>query len=68
MTDKSSRSKSQTSDENELRSYDRRSLTYSETFDSNAKRWFIMGMEWMTGKLKVINRVRRFEKMGTHKG
>lgn len=68
MTDKSSKSKSRTSDENELRSYDRRSLTYSETFDSNAKRWFIMAMEWMTGKLKVVSRVRRFEKMGTHKG
>ncbi|MEL6960074.1 MAG: lysophospholipid acyltransferase family protein [Pseudomonadota bacterium] len=50
------------------RVYDRRSLTYSETFESNAKRWFIMTIEWMTGKLKVIRRVRRFEKMGTPTG
>jgi len=50
------------------RVYDRRSLTYSETFDSNAKRLFIMAMEWVTGKIKVIRRVRRFEKMGTPTG
>ena len=52
----------------EHRAYDRRSLTYSETFDSNTKRWFIMAMEWVTGKIKVIRRVRRFEKMGTPTG
>lgn len=50
------------------RVYDRRSLTYSETFDSNTKRWFIMAMEWVTGKIKVIRRVRRFEKMGAPTG
>jgi len=50
------------------RVYDRRSLTYSETFDSNIKRWFIMSMEWLTGKVKVVRRVRRFEKMGTPTG
>ena len=50
------------------RVYDRKSLTYSETFDSNAKRWFIMGLEWLTGKITVIRRVRKFEKMGTPTG
>ena len=68
MTQKSPRSRSQTTDENAPRVYDNRALTYSETFDSNAKRQFIMAMEWMTGKMKVIGRVRRFENMGTHKG
>lgn len=50
------------------RVYDRKSLTYSETFDSNTKRLFIMGLEWLTGKIKVIRRVRKFEKMGTPTG
>lgn len=50
------------------RVYDRRSLTYSETFDSPWKRWFIQAMEWMTGKVKVIRRVREFEKLGTPTG
>ena len=50
------------------RVYDRKSLTYSDTFDSNAKRWFIMGLEWLTGKITVIRRVRKFEKMGTPTG
>ncbi|MCF2905725.1 lysophospholipid acyltransferase family protein [Octadecabacter sp. CECT 8868] len=68
MTDKATRTRSQTADEDAPRVYDNRSLTYSETFDSNTKRWFIMGMEWLTGKMKVIRRVRRFEKMGAHKG
>ncbi len=68
MTDKSLRPRSQTADEDAPRVYDNRSLTYSETYDSTFKRWFITAMEWTTGKLKVVSRVRRFEKMGTHKG
>ena len=55
-------------DQTPSRVYDLRSLTYSETFDSSAKRWFIKSMEWMTGKIKVVSRVRRFERMGTHTG
>lgn len=50
------------------RVYDRRSLTYSETFDSAAKRRFIMAMEWLTGKAKVVRRVREFERRGTPTG
>jgi len=68
VTDTATRTETQSSNADAPRVYDRRSLTYSETFDSNAKRWFIMGMEWLTGKIKVIRRVRRFEKMGTPKG
>ena len=50
------------------RIYDRRSLTYSETFDSTLKRVAIKTVEWMTGKIEIVRRVRRFEKMGVPKG
>lgn len=46
------------------RVYDRRSLTYSETFDSGLKRTTIKTIEWMTGKVEIIRRVRRFEREG----
>lgn len=46
------------------RVYDRRSLTYSETFDSRLKRTTIKTIEWMTGKVEIIRRVRRFERDG----
>lgn len=48
--------------------YDWRSLTYSETFDSTLKRNAIMAMEWLTGKISVIRRVREFERRGVPKG
>jgi len=44
--------------------YDRRSLTYSETFDSGLKRTVIKTIEWLTGKVEIIRRVRRFEREG----
>lgn len=50
------------------RIYDRRSLTYSETFDSPLKRNLIMGLEWLTGKITIIRRVREFERRGVPKG
>ena len=46
------------------RVYDRRSLTYSETFDSPLKRTTIKAIEWMTGKVEILRRVRRFERQG----
>lgn len=48
--------------------YDRRSLTYSETFDSGFKRIMIKTIEWMTGKIQVIRRIRRFEQGGVPNG
>lgn len=45
--------------------YDRRSLTYSETFDSPLKRTIIKSIEWMTGKIEIVRRVRAFERGGT---
>ena len=50
------------------RVYDRASLTYSDTFESPFNRYLILAMEWLTGKVKVIRRVRSFEKMGTPTG
>ena len=50
------------------RIYDRRSLTYSDTFENPLKRLAIKALEWMTGKITIIRRVRKFEKMGVPPG
>jgi putative hemolysin len=50
------------------RVYDRRSLTYANSFDSFWTRHTIKAIEWLTGKLTIIRRVRQFEKMGEFKG
>ncbi|WP_223877839.1 lysophospholipid acyltransferase family protein [Histidinibacterium aquaticum] len=70
MTDASSRNVAGLREPAEAapRLYDRRSLTYSETFDSAAKRTLIKSVEWMTGKVEIIRRVRRFERMGAPYG
>ncbi len=46
------------------RVYDRRSLTYANSFDSFWTRQAIKAIEWATGKLTIIRRVRQFEKLG----
>jgi putative hemolysin len=43
--------------------YDRRSLTYSETFDSVTKRTVIRAIELITAKPRIVRRIRRFEKL-----
>lgn len=50
------------------RIYDRRSLTYSNTFDSAAKRTTIRAIEWMTGKITILRRIREFERRGAPTG
>ncbi|MEL7181344.1 MAG: lysophospholipid acyltransferase family protein [Pseudomonadota bacterium] len=50
------------------RVYDRRALTYSETFDSPLKRTIIKTIEWLTGKIHIIRMVRKFEKKGKFHG
>ena len=50
------------------RVYDRRSLTYSNTFDSSVKRNVIRVIELLTGKIRIARLVRKFEKQGFHKG
>lgn len=44
--------------------YDRRALTYSNTFDSPARSLFIRTVELLTGKLRIVQRIRRFERLG----
>lgn len=44
--------------------YDRRSLTYATTFDSPAKQAVIRSIEWMTGKVTILRRIRAFERRG----
>lgn len=48
--------------------YDRRALTYSNTFDSPVKRNIIRVIELLTGKIHIARRVRHFEKQDTVKG
>lgn len=50
------------------RTYDRRSLTYSNTFDHPVARTAIQAIEWLTAKIPIIRRVRKFEKMGAPTG
>lgn len=50
------------------RSYDRRALTYSETFDSPLRRATIKSIEWCTGKIRIIRMLREFERRGQAPG
>lgn len=50
------------------RIYDRRSLTYSNTFDSAWTRNTIRTIEWMTGKITILRRIREFERRGAPQG
>jgi putative hemolysin len=50
------------------RVYDRSSLTYANTFPNPWMRGTIKAIEWMTGKISIIRRVRQFERMGEFKG
>ena len=45
--------------------YDRRRLTYSNTFDSTLKRLTIRAIEWMTGKISVIRMLREYNRRET---
>ncbi len=46
--------------------YDRRSLTYSNTFDNGFKRNVIRTIEWMTGKIRIMRMLRTFRRNGPH--
>ncbi|MFQ6553505.1 lysophospholipid acyltransferase family protein [Aestuariibius insulae] len=48
--------------------YDRRSLTYANTFDNPVKAGVIRSMEWMTGKLTILRLIREFERLGAPQG
>lgn len=44
--------------------YDRRSLTYANSFDTPTAATIIRSIEWVTGKLTIIKMIRAFEKRG----
>lgn len=46
-------------------SYDRRRLTYSNTFDSFWTRTAIRAMEWLTGKISIIRMLREYNRRET---
>lgn len=48
--------------------YDRRSLTYANTFDSSATALTIRAIEWVSGKIKILRMIREFEKKGAPSG
>ena len=44
--------------------YDRRKLSYANTFTNPIQRNTIKTLELLTGKLRLLRKVRQFEKMG----
>lgn len=48
--------------------YDRRSLTYANSFDSTFTATVIRTVEWFTGKLSILRMIRAFEKRGAPTG
>ena len=50
------------------KTYNRRALTYSDTFDDPFKRAVISAIEWCTGKTTILRRVRAFERRGSLQG
>lgn len=48
--------------------YDKRRLSYANTFPNPAKRGVIRTMEWLTGKLHLLRLIRRFEREGVETG
>ena len=48
--------------------YDRRSLTYANSFDTPMTAFTIRAIEWFTGKLSIIKMIRQFEKRGAPTG
>ena len=48
--------------------YDRRSLTYANSFPNPFVRFTIKAIEWMTGKITIIRRIRQFENLGQFQG
>lgn len=48
--------------------YDKRRLSYANTFENPWKANTIRTMEWLTGKLRLLRLIRRFEAMGVPHG
>ena len=50
----------------EQKGYDRRNLTYSNTFENPFKRNVIRAIEWLTGKITIMRMLRTFRQQGPH--
>jgi putative hemolysin len=48
--------------------YDRRSLTYANSFDTPITAFTIRTIEWFTGKISILRMIRKFEKRGAPTG
>ncbi|WP_420798282.1 lysophospholipid acyltransferase family protein [Meridianimarinicoccus roseus] len=48
--------------------YDKRKLSYANTFDNGMQAATIKTMEWMTGKLTLLRLIRQFERTGVPEG
>ena len=48
--------------------YDARRLSYANTFPNPWKAGTIRAMEWLTGKVTLLGRIRRFERLGVPEG
>lgn len=48
--------------------YDKRKLSYAETFTDPKKIFVIRTMEWLTGKIPLLRLIRKFEKAGVEEG
>lgn len=58
-----------TADETEGEVYDRRTLTYANSFDDPWTGFAIRTVEWLTGKLTILRMVNKFEKTNeNHRG
>lgn len=67
MLDKTSQI--QGASENDGETYDRRQLTYANSFDDNWTSTAIKTIEWLTGKFTILRMVNKFERMNAdHRG
>lgn len=48
--------------------YDKRRLSYANTFPNPWARFTIRAMEWLTGKIPLLRMIRRFERSGVPEG
>ena len=48
--------------------YDKRKLSYAGTFTNPWQSFVIRTMEWCTGKIKLLRRIREFERIGPARG
>lgn len=48
--------------------YDKRRLSYANTFPHKGKRTVIRTLEWLTGKIRLLHLIRKFEAQGVETG